>query len=45
MTLKEQIQKALGLPKENFHNHNSDLYILHSEKVMEWLKEIVLNHG
>ena len=39
MTLKEQIKKALNIPESDFHNYNSDLQILYSEKVMNWLKK------
>lgn len=39
ISLKDQIQKAFNLPEENFSNHCSNLLILYSPEVMDWLKE------
>jgi len=39
MTLKKQIKQTLNLPEDHFHNYCSDLLILYSERVNEWLKE------
>ena len=39
MTLKQQIKQTLNLPDDHFHNYCSDLLVLHSERVYNWLKE------
>jgi hypothetical protein len=39
MTLKEKLILALRLTENDFDFHNSDLLILYSEKVINWLKE------
>lgn len=39
LTLKQQIQKALGLPDSDFHTHASDLYVLWSAELAVWLRE------
>lgn len=35
--LQTRLQAALGLPDDHFHTHATDLYILDSPGVREWL--------
>jgi len=37
--LKERIQFALNIPENHFDNHKTDLYIMFSESVNNWLKD------
>lgn len=40
MTLKEKIQKALGLSDDSFSNHYSDMYVVDVDgRVYQWLKD------
>ncbi len=39
MTLKQELKAMLGLSESDFHNHESDLYVLYSPGVEKYLKE------
>jgi len=37
--MREQIQKALGLPDEDFSSHESDLYVKYSPELKRMAKK------
>ncbi len=39
MTLKGQIKKALNISEESFGHYCSDLQILYTKEVMDWLED------